>query len=236
MRRSWEWPTWWNRRRRRSPRAPPPCSTAGSTKPTRNFSSALARSAASRSCPVRVNLELVRETQGDRAAAAHDRARAEERYLSALAMVERCAAVLLRRQQRSRPATTGHSCATPLAGWQAKRHWADRVAPPAAAIPPPPPAPPPPPPALPLDRRTRRPRDSPRQLDPTGGDPLDKLLQVLQDAADRRSPPGDSSLTTDYWPAPAPPDACLSPRQPVPRPDPRRRACWQLHCAFLGRR
>ncbi|WP_205781701.1 hypothetical protein [Mycobacterium alsense] len=53
-----------------------------------DFSAALARTDAARSCPVRVNLELVRETQGDRAAATGDRARAEERYASALAVVD----------------------------------------------------------------------------------------------------------------------------------------------------
>ncbi|WP_207544183.1 hypothetical protein, partial [Mycobacterium alsense] len=52
-----------------------------------DFSAALARTDAARSCPVRVNLELVRESQGDRAAATGDRARAEERYASALAVV-----------------------------------------------------------------------------------------------------------------------------------------------------
>ncbi|WP_197503754.1 hypothetical protein, partial [Mycobacterium sp. 852014-50255_SCH5639931] len=53
-----------------------------------HFSAALARTEADRSCPVRVNLELVRETEGDRAAAAGDRARAGERYASALSVVD----------------------------------------------------------------------------------------------------------------------------------------------------
>ncbi|ORW31749.1 hypothetical protein, partial [Mycobacterium palustre] len=52
-----------------------------------HFSAALARTDPARSCPVRVNLELVRETQGDQAASAGDRARAEERYASAEAVV-----------------------------------------------------------------------------------------------------------------------------------------------------
>jgi len=54
----------------------------------RHFTAALARTGAAGSCPVRVNLELVRETQGDRAAAAGDRARAAERYASALSVVD----------------------------------------------------------------------------------------------------------------------------------------------------
>ncbi|WP_415823314.1 hypothetical protein, partial [Mycobacterium senriense] len=53
-----------------------------------HFADALARTDVAGSCPVRVNLELVRETQGDRAAAAGDRTRADERYASALAIVD----------------------------------------------------------------------------------------------------------------------------------------------------
>ncbi|WP_196771983.1 hypothetical protein, partial [Mycobacterium colombiense] len=53
-----------------------------------HFTDALTRTDVAGSCPVRVNLELVRETQGDRAAAAGDRAHADERYASALAVVD----------------------------------------------------------------------------------------------------------------------------------------------------
>ncbi|WP_211280812.1 hypothetical protein, partial [Mycobacterium arosiense] len=55
------------------------------------FADALTRSDTAGSCPVRVNLELVRETQGDRAAAAGDGARADERYASAQAVVDAAA-------------------------------------------------------------------------------------------------------------------------------------------------
>jgi hypothetical protein len=58
----------------------------------------------------------------------------------------------------------------------------------APAVPPPPPplivAPPPPPPAVTPDGR----EIPARELDPTNGDPLDKLLQVLQDAAGAAPP------------------------------------------------
>ncbi|OBG70748.1 MULTISPECIES: hypothetical protein, partial [unclassified Mycobacterium] len=54
-----------------------------------DFTEALAHTDNAGSCPVLVNLELVRETQGDRAAAAGDRSRADERYGSALSIVER---------------------------------------------------------------------------------------------------------------------------------------------------
>jgi hypothetical protein len=51
------------------------------------FADALVRTDSADSCPVRVNLELVRETQGDLAARNGDKARAEERYNSALAVI-----------------------------------------------------------------------------------------------------------------------------------------------------
>ncbi|SPM36047.1 Mycobacterium rhizamassiliense ORFan, partial [Mycobacterium rhizamassiliense] len=53
-----------------------------------DFSDALARTDAAGSCPARVNLELVRETQGDRAATAGDPGRASDRYGSALTVVD----------------------------------------------------------------------------------------------------------------------------------------------------
>ncbi|MCV7011178.1 hypothetical protein [Mycolicibacterium madagascariense] len=54
------------------------------------------------------------------------------------------------------------------------------------ALPPPPPprgaAPPPPPPASTSAGTTAAP-DQPRRLDPGAGDPLDRLQQILRDAA-----------------------------------------------------
>lgn len=153
----------------------------------RHFSAALSRADADDSCPVRVNLELVRETQGDRAAAAGDRARAEERYASALTIVDGapqgCFAgnsdVNLQRQ------AIRHDAASRLAAKQAALN-----APPPAAPPPPPPPPPLlplPPPLAPLAVPDSR--DTPaRRLNPTEGDPLNKLQQVLQDAAGAASP------------------------------------------------
>jgi len=151
----------------------------------RHFTAALARTDAARSCPVRVNLELVRETQGDRAAAAGDRARAQERYASALAVVvnapQNCFAGNSdpdpqRQAIRQDAATRLTLKAVALIG-------------PPPAVPPlpaPPPPPPPPPAAVTSDGR----EIPPRRLDPAGGDPLDKLLQVLQDAAGA-APPGE---------------------------------------------
>jgi hypothetical protein len=51
------------------------------------FTAALTRTGGADSCPVRVNLELVRETQGDLAARNSDKTRAEERYNSALGVI-----------------------------------------------------------------------------------------------------------------------------------------------------
>jgi hypothetical protein len=155
------------------------------------FAAALARTAAARSCPVRVNLELVRETQGDRAAATGDRARAEERYASALVVVD----------DAPQNCFSGNSDPDPqrqaIRDDAANRLAAKRtalIAPPPAVPPPPPPPPPaaPPPPSPPLPAAvTPDGREiPPRQLEPAGGDPLDKLQQVLQDAAGA-APPGE---------------------------------------------
>ena len=148
-----------------------------------HFTTSLARTDAAGSCPVRVNLELVRETQGDRAASAGDRARAEERYASALTIVgdapQACFSGNNDPDQQRR--AIRDDAASRLA---AKRN--ALTAPPPAVPPPPPPAglpPPPPPPPPPLIAPDGQEIPA-RQLDPGHGDPLDKLLQVLQDAAD----------------------------------------------------
>lgn len=152
-----------------------------------NFTAALARTDAANSCPVRVNLELVRETQGDIAAAAGDRARAEERYGSALAVIDDAPPACFdgnndpdaQRQVIRRDA--------------AKRLTDKRTA--LTSVPQAAPAPVSPPPLVgaPLPLPVAVTADGgdvpPRQLDPTEGDPLDKLLQVLQDAAGA-APPG----------------------------------------------
>lgn len=152
------------------------------------FSAALARLDAASSCPVRVNLELVRETQGDRAAAAGDRVRADERYASALAVVDGAPHACFAGNTDPDPQRRAirDDAANRLA---AKRNGAP---PEATPPPPPPPAAPPPPPPPPLATVAPDGREiPPRRLDPGGGDPLDKLQQVLQDAAGA-APPGES--------------------------------------------
>jgi hypothetical protein len=140
---------------------------------------------------VRVNLELVRETQGDRAAATGDRARAEERYASALAVVDTSPQACF--AGNSDPDPTRRAIRDDTVNRLAAKRTALNATPPAVppAPPPPPPVAPPPPPPL-LATVTPDGREiPPRRLDPGGGDPLDKLQQVLQDAAGA-APPGAS--------------------------------------------
>jgi hypothetical protein len=154
-----------------------------------HFTAALARTDVAQSCPVRVNLELVRETQGDRAAAAGDRARADERYASALTVVDDAPRICFASNSDRDPQRQAirHDAADRLA---AKRNALFSSTPALPPPPPPPPAPPPPPPlatAVTPDGR----EIPPRRLDPADGNPLDKLLKVLQDAAGA-VPPGDN--------------------------------------------
>jgi hypothetical protein len=152
-----------------------------------HFSAALARTDAARSCPVRVNLELVRETQGDRAAAAGDRARAAERYASALAVVDDAPQTCF--SGNSDPDPQRRAIRRDAANRLAAKRAALDASPPAVPPPPPSAAQPPPPPPLPAAVTPDGREIPPRRLDPAGGDPLDKLLQVLQDAAGA-APPG----------------------------------------------
>jgi hypothetical protein len=155
------------------------------------FTAALSRTDAAGSCPARVNLEIVRETQGDRAATAGDRAGADERYASALAVVtdapQHCFA------GNTDPDSQRHAIREDAANRLAAKRTALNA--PSPEVPPPPPPPPPaapPPPPPPATVVTSDGREiPPRQLDPAGGDPQEKLLQVLQDA-EGAVPPGDS--------------------------------------------
>lgn len=147
-----------------------------------HFADALARTDAAGSCPVRVNLELVRETQGDRAAAAGDRTHADERYASALAVVDTAPRACF--VGNTDPDPQRRAIRDDAANRLAAKRTALNAPPP--ATPPPPPPPPPAPPPLPPPVATVAPDGReipPRRLDPAGGDPLDKLQQVLQDAA-----------------------------------------------------
>jgi hypothetical protein len=144
------------------------------------FSEALSRTDEAKSCPVRVNLELVRERQGDVDAWEGRLDQARERYTSALTIVEDapdgCFAGNTdpdaeRRAIRNDAAVR---LATKIAGLRA----------PAPPPPPPPPAPPPPPPppvapAAPELEGSQ----APLRLEPSAGDPIEKLRQLLANAA-----------------------------------------------------
>ncbi|OBA59921.1 hypothetical protein A5647_15695 [Mycobacterium sp. 1100029.7] len=147
------------------------------------FSVALAHTDTASSCPVRVNLELVRETQGDRAAASGDRTRAEDRYASAQAVVDAApqGCFFGNNDSDEQRRAIRHDTANRLA---AKRSGLNAPSPATPPPPPPPLAAPPPPPPLLLPTVAPDGREiPPRRLDPADGDPLDKLQQVLQDAA-----------------------------------------------------
>lgn len=146
------------------------------------FSAALARTDLARSCPARINLELVRETLGDRAARALDTNSAVTRYRSALADVE----------QAPRGCFTGSTdsdekrralldnAATRLSGKIDAARVAPAGPPPAAGVPPSPP----PPPSV---ASARDQPDGQLRLHPGGGDPLQRLQQILRDAAAARN-------------------------------------------------
>ncbi len=145
-----------------------------------HFSDALSRTAPDGSCPVLVNLELVRERQGDVDAWENRPDTARERYLSALDLVENAPDGCFAGNTDPDPE---RSAVRNDAAPRLRAKLSGLTAPP-----PPQPAPPmaPPPPAAAAPAPAAPDPDSPRdalRLDPGAGDPLDKLQQVLRDAA-----------------------------------------------------
>lgn len=142
-----------------------------------HFAAALGRAGHASSCPVRVDLELVRETLGDRAAGAFDAETAARHYRGALEVV------------RQAPDRCFAGNADPDADRRAIRESAaarleDKLRA-VAAVPPPPPPPPPAataPVPVPVDGTAPTERDPGRRLNPGIGDPLDRLQQILGDA------------------------------------------------------
>lgn len=146
-----------------------------------HFSEALSRTAPGDPCPVLVNLELVRERQGDVDAWENRPDTARERYLSALDLVEHAPDGCFANNSDPDPERRAvrHDTAARL---QAKLAGLTAAPP----QPPAPPAAPPPPPQAPAPAPTVPDPDMPRdalRLDPGAGDPLEKLQQVLRDAA-----------------------------------------------------
>ena len=171
-----------------------------------HFSQALARTPGAQSCDVRINVELVRETQGDVDAAAGRIAAAGERYRSAQGVVADAPANCfegnsdaLTDRGRVRQ-DTGNRLRAKIAALRS-------VPAPEPASPNAPPPPPPPSAAAPGGRPDTAPPalgpsgaglsdvaadrlpslgaepPSEHRLDPTTGDPLDRLRQLLTDAA-----------------------------------------------------
>ncbi len=142
----------------------------------REFSESLARDD---SCAVRVNLELVRETLGDRAASVFDTPTAVARYLSARTVVE----------QAPQGCFAGNNDADEqrrVIREDALRRLNEKIE--AVQVPPPPPAPAPPaaPTAPPPQAQPGGASDDTEtelRLEPRNGPPLDKLQQILRDAA-----------------------------------------------------
>ncbi len=126
------------------------------------------------SCSTRVDLEFVRETLGDRAVDAFDEEAALARYVSAFAAVDDAPAGCFEGNTDADPARRAlrDGAATRL------KQKLERVAPPAPpSLPEAAPPPPPPPGTAPSDPDARL------RLDPGTGDPLEKLQQILRDAA-----------------------------------------------------
>jgi hypothetical protein len=144
-----------------------------------HFADALARTDPAESCPARVNLELVRETLGDRAAGVLDVEAAVARYQSALAVVDDAPAGCFKANTDPDPGR--RVVRDQAAGRLDDKIDAVRVAPP----PPPPPvaAPPPPPPAAPPVGSEPGEQDTQLRLSPGTGDSLERLQQILRDAA-----------------------------------------------------
>ncbi len=141
-----------------------------------SFSAALAGTDGAASCPVRVNLELVRETLGDRAAGIFDANTAARQYSNALDVV------------RDAPAGCFAGNADPDSGRRAVLDGAaarlqDKLRT-LATLPPPPPPPPvaAAPAPTPIIGPSPTEPDPGRRLDPGAGDPLERLQQILRDA------------------------------------------------------
>jgi hypothetical protein len=129
---------------------------------------------------VRVNLELIRETQGDLAARDLRGALAHERYSSASTLVEEADSGCFRGNKDANPerqAIRDDAAARLAAKLSAL------LAPPSPPAPPPPDAQAPEPAAPePVVPETEEPQ-APLRLDPGTGDPIERLQQILEDNA-----------------------------------------------------
>ncbi|WP_304108428.1 hypothetical protein [Mycolicibacterium bacteremicum] len=146
-----------------------------------DFDAVLQRVEGGRSCALRVDLVLVRETLGDRAVAAADADEARGYYRSARDVVAQAPpgcfadntdADAGRREIRAQAAPR----------LDAKLATLSQPLPPAPPLAPPPP---PPPAGSPAPGGAPTPDERERRLNPDQGDPLDRLGDILRDAAGR---------------------------------------------------
>ncbi|MDT5325397.1 MAG: hypothetical protein QOF25_2549 [Mycobacterium sp.] len=147
----------------------------------KQFSEALGRTGPAESCAARVNLELVRETLGDKAVGVADVDAAVARYRSALSVVEGAPAGCF--EGNTDPDPDRRVVRDEAAARLNDKIDGIGVAPP---LPPPPvaePPPPPPPPAPPPVGSEPAEPDTQLRLNPGTGDPLERLQQILRDAA-----------------------------------------------------
>lgn len=142
----------------------------------RNFTDAVAELDGAESCSARVNLELVRETLGDRATAAADGRMALGHYLAARDVVDRAPAGCF--AGNTDPDLGRRAIRDDAAARLNRKIDAGTSAPPTVPAPPPPAAQAPAP-----GTGGSAPAQPPHRLDPTAGDPLDRLQQILRDAA-----------------------------------------------------
>jgi hypothetical protein len=142
------------------------------------FSQALEHIDPARSCPARVNLELVRETLGDRAAAAADRDGSVSRYTAAATLVRQAPGGCFGGNSDPDPARRQIRADT-LHRLQAKIE-AQR---PRTAQSTPPPALPPPPPLGTATAPSSTAPEPPSRADPSRDDPMAGLEQILRDGA-----------------------------------------------------
>jgi tetratricopeptide (TPR) repeat protein len=145
------------------------------------FSDALALTDAGQTCPVLVNLELVRERQADIDGWEGRTDQARDRYRSALAIVQNAPGGCF--ADNTDPDTERRAVRKDAAArLEAKLAGLDKPTPPPPPAPPPA-APPPAAPAPPVGASDPEGQQGELRLDPGAGDPTDKLRQILQDAA-----------------------------------------------------
>lgn len=144
----------------------------------REFTESLTRTDAVDSCPTRVNLELVRETRGDRAIAAFDAGTAISQYRRARAVVDQAPQGCFAGNTDSDPQRRALRA-------DALTRLDNKIA--AAQVAPPPPQAGMVVPPTPQPSQTGTPPDADRQLrlHPETGTPLERLQQILRDAAVR---------------------------------------------------